>query len=360
MSVGGDFVLTHKTKIDIDMKRPFALLVNDLHIDKDNISEFNLNWSEALSVCKEHGIENMVIGGDLWTSRASQSLPVLIAVKMALLKAVSDGLFVTIANGNHCKVNQESVWGYSSIFSEYEDIDVVVEWTLMDMESGYFLLVIPYFPENGTFIERFEQIKATVNPRKVVLYIHEGIHGAISSMDLPNELPQDIFKDFHSVLVGHYHNRVKIKGTNIEYIGASRQHSFGEDEEKGYTILYDDATTEFVKNQANIRYKTIQLTYSQLDKISDGAKLLEKKRYKYRLRLLCSSDEIRLVDRKKLMEFGFDKIEFVTEKVTAATIKQTDIEEKFDKVGIQKEYLTFCEKNGIECKLGIEYLNKIN
>ena len=53
-----------------------------------------------------------------------------------------------------------------------------------------------------------------------ILYIHEGINGALST---PNEkeLPTNIFSDFDTVLVGHYHNRCIIKGTNIEYIGSS-------------------------------------------------------------------------------------------------------------------------------------------
>lgn len=45
----------------------------------------------------------------------------------------------------------------------------------------------------------------------------------------------------------------KIKGTVIEYIGSSRQHNFGEDEDKGYTLLYSDGSYEFIKNHVNIR-----------------------------------------------------------------------------------------------------------
>ena len=43
-----------------------------------------------------------------------------------------------------------------------------------------------------------------------ILYIHEGINGALVTPS-KKELPTKIFKDFDKVLVGHYHNRTKIK-----------------------------------------------------------------------------------------------------------------------------------------------------
>ena len=78
--------------------------------------------------------------------------------------------------------------------------------------------------------------------------------------------------------------------------------------------------------------------------------------YKYRLRLACKSDEIATIDRQKLSDMGFCKIEFVTEKIEAAEIGNTSIDEKFDKIGIQKEYVSFCDNKEIDSELGLKYL----
>ena len=83
------------------------LLINDIHLSKDNIPEFHKNWDEALRICKERGIDTIVIGGDLWQSRAGQTLNVLMAAREAILKAKQNGIYVIIELGNHYKVYPE-------------------------------------------------------------------------------------------------------------------------------------------------------------------------------------------------------------------------------------------------------------
>ena len=79
-------------------------------------------------------------------------------------------------------------------------------------------------PENGSATEKLNALIASEDDREdrhKVLYIHEGINGALST-PAEKELPTHIFKPFDKVLVGHYHDRCAIPGTNIEYIGSSR------------------------------------------------------------------------------------------------------------------------------------------
>ena len=37
-------------------KIPSALLLNDIHVSKDNIPEFQKNWDEALYICDQYGL----------------------------------------------------------------------------------------------------------------------------------------------------------------------------------------------------------------------------------------------------------------------------------------------------------------
>ena len=109
-------------------KVPCALLVNDIHVSKDNIPEFQKNWDEALAICKKHEIPEIIVGGDLWQSRASQTLSTLMAVRQAIIKATSAGIELTLAEGNHDLVDQESILGYSHLFSEYPGVHVVDDY----------------------------------------------------------------------------------------------------------------------------------------------------------------------------------------------------------------------------------------
>ena len=347
----------------MNTKNPIVLLLNDIHISKDNISEFQKNWDEAIDICQKRGIQEMIIGGDLWQSRSAQSLDVLMAVRQAIIKAANQGIYLTIAEGNHCKVDQESILGYSHIFSEYPKVSVVDDYTIIGLGENVDLFVMSYFPEDGSFTKRLQQIlNVDFNEkRKNILYIHEGINGGLATPS-EKELPASIFQPFDAVLVGHYHNRKKIPNTNIEYIGSSRQHNFGEDEEKGYTILFEDGSYEFVKNQVNTRYKVITLDAQDLQNkdIADIEKDADVP-YKLKACVNCSSAESKTIDKQKLIAAGFTKVEIVTETTETAEVANHALEHKFDKNGIKEEYITFCADKGISnVEMGLQYLDKIS
>ena len=228
-------------------KEALALLMSDLHINSDNIVEFNKNWKEALEICHQHKIKELIIGGDIFTARASQTLPVLLAVKNALLHATHENINVTIAYGNHDQPNSKSIESYCHLYDTIDGVYIIDTYERVNWDSDVQLCAISYFPENdgfkGVLDKAIDECEATrYGLENTILYIHEGVHGALGDFEIEKECPQEWFEGFKAVLCGHYHNRVKIKGTNIEYIGSSRQHSFGEDERKGYTILYSDGS----------------------------------------------------------------------------------------------------------------------
>lgn len=343
-------------------KKPCALLINDIHVSKDNIAEFHANWEEAISICKERAIQDIIVGGDLWLSRSSQTLNTLLAVRQALIKATHAGITVTLAEGNHDKVDQESLLGYSHVYSEYPHVYVVDDYTVLEYGDKLVLYVMSYFPEDGSFVSRLNDILDNDfdSYKYNVLYIHEGINGALATANA-KELPSKIFQDFNAVLVGHYHNRCKIKGSNIEYIGSSRQHNFGEDEAKGYTVLYTDGSYEFVENKVNLRYKVIELSPAQItNQLLEQFAELNSGNYKIKTRINCDTTEVSGIDKQLLLDAGVTKVEIVTERIEACDIKSHSLEQKFDKSGIKKEYVSFCNGKEISSEMGLKYLDKIN
>lgn len=342
-------------------KEPIGILVNDIHVDQDCIADFVKNWDELLGICRDRKIFDIFIGGDIFTSRSSQTLAVLLAVKRAFQKAYDRNISVTVAEGNHDKVNQEDIDGYCHLYDGYRsNVDVVdtvkvFTWDDCDVE----LVMISYFKENGSLIEKIKEAESKVkNLDNSILYLHAGIHGALGDFDIPGEAPQEWFGKFGKVLVGHYHNRTVIKGTNIEYIGSSRQSNFGEDEEKGYTILYDDGSTEFVKNMVNTRYRTLEFTYDELMKAMP-LKLDDVELYRTRCKVRMTDAQAKKFDEKQLLECGVTKIEKVTDSVEAVKVAARCIDEKYDKNGIKREYVNFCGIRNVDSSLGVEYLNKI-
>lgn len=345
---------------------PCVLLINDIHVSKDHIAEFELNWNEALSVCERMNIKQMAIGGDLFMSRSSQTLEVLLAVHDAFIEAERKGIKIFMVNGNHDKVSPEAIRGYCHVFDRHKNVSVGDEHiTIADDGNWSFALhLFAYFPENGSFTQRLERSKpllAEGKGRKNYLYLHEGINGGLAHSS-DNELPVHIFADFDRVFAGHYHNRNTIAGTNIEYTGSSRQHNFGEDEDKGYTVLYSDGSYEFIKNQANKRYRVIEVPAGKVNihLLYLLEELREDGRYRIKVKVTAKDSGVN-IDKEKLLKAGASKVEVITEDAGIINHTPSGLLEKYDGRRIKENYRDFCREKKIDdvCR-GLSYLSKID
>lgn len=344
---------------------PCLLLQNDIHISKDNIPAFKANWQEAIDICRKMDVKEIAIGGDLFFSRAAQTLDVLLAVHDALLTAAEHGIHVTIAEGNHDKVNQENERGYCHVFDQYSNVLVCDEYVSLPLgdDCRFVLHMMGYFPEDGSFCTRLDRLKEeALDPKRLnFLYIHEGINGALAQ---PNdkELPAKIFEDFDKVFVGHYHNRTIIDKTRIEYIGSSRQHNFGEDEEKGYTVIYTDGSHEFIKNQANTRYRVIDVAAERasLHLMDELREIDADGRYKVKVRVHAPQAAMKSVDKAALLDAGATKVELIADDEEMLEVAASSLFEKFDSHRIRETYEEFCREKQIDdVAIGLEYLSKI-
>lgn len=344
---------------------PCLLLLNDIHISKDNIPAFKANWQEAIDICRKMDVKEIAIGGDLFFSRAAQTLDVLLAVHDALLTAAEHGIHVTIAEGNHDKVNQENERGYCHVFDQHSNVLVCDEYVSLPLgdDCRFVLHMMGYFPEDGSFSTRLDRLKEeALDPKRLnFLYIHEGINGALAQ---PNdkELPAKIFEDFDRVFVGHYHNRTIIDKTRIEYIGSSRQHNFGEDEEKGYTVIYTDGSHEFIKNQANTRYRVIDVAAERagLHLMDELREIDADGRYKVKVRVHAPQAAMKSVDKAAMLDAGATKVELIADDEEMLEVAASSLFEKFDSHRIRETYEEFCREKQIDdVAIGLEYLSKI-
>lgn len=346
-------------------KKPVILMMNDLHIGKETIQDFRLNFEEAIQTCIKYDIKHLCIGGDMFQSRASQTLSVLLTVKELLNECTNNhGIQVTIIEGNHDKVDQEKNEGYCHLFDSIPGVCVADDYlTLMseDDQWNFVLHMIGYYPENGTFRDKLKNlIRTDLDPiKKNYLYIHEGINGALAQ-ESDKELPSNIFKDFDRVFVAHYHNRMKLSETNIEYIGSSRQHNFGEDEEKGYTVIFSDGSTQFIKNAVNVRFKNIEVPFDKLGvMLIDEIDELKHQGYKIKVKIHCTNEQVSSVNKQEIIAAGASKVEIMQEEVEETGVQQS-VFIKFDKSGIKTAYSEFCESKNIDdVETGIRYLSAI-
>lgn len=337
--------------------------MNDIHISKDNIPDFKANWSEALAICERLQIREIALGGDLFQSRVSQTLDVLLAVHDVLLQTTQAGISITLAEGNHDQVDQEALRGYCHLYDQHPAVTVVDDFLTLENPAWDFVLhMMSYFPENGSFTNRLNAlIRGSLSANKLnYLYIHQGINGALAT-PAEDELPAHIFEPFDKVFVGHYHNRAKIAGTQIEYIGSTRQFNFGEDTAKGYTVLYTDGTHEFIQNETNTRYHVLEVPASKvnvhlLDRIDEM-----KADPRCRVKVRVMGDSTDTLDKKRILEAGASKVELVCADAEVIETPDEGVLDKFDAGRIRHSYEEFCGKRSIEdVALGLSYLSKID
>ena len=160
----------------------------------------------------------------------------------------------------------------------------------------------------------------------------------------------------------YYHNRTIIDKTRIEYIGSSRQHNFGEDEEKGYTVIYTDGSHKFIKNQANTRYRVIDVAAERagLHLMDELREIDADGRYKVKVRVHAPQAAMKSVDKAALLDAGATKVELIADDEEMLEVAASSLFEKFDSHRIRETYEEFCREKQIDdVAIGLEYLSKI-
>lgn len=134
--------------------------------------------------------------------------------------------------GNHDKFIEDGESSYLELFVHlcphlYRDIEYV------ETEGKYDYVFFPYF-EGEHFEKAIGRLDYSKFDKPTILFAHY----------MYEQIPQDIKKKFVKVFLGHNHDRSEFP--NGIYIGSCFPQNFSEDNNKGFTILYDDLTTELI------------------------------------------------------------------------------------------------------------------
>lgn len=232
------------------MKSPLVIWITDTHLD-DNTIEINKHiYSQVLQLCIDHSIPAIIHGGDVFTSRKGQSEQILTTFTKILSSFSEYGVKFFVIPGNHDKQILTSSESFLNPFSGWNAFHLYREYDYADHpEVGLRFHFLPYFDEGLTYQSYLEQ--AVKNIRfdfKNILFTHVAISGVKNNDGsvVTNDLSAGLFKHFSLVLVGHYHNRQLISN-NILYTGSAYQANFGEDENKGCTIIFDDGSIKHIQ-----------------------------------------------------------------------------------------------------------------
>lgn len=330
------------------MKQPIAAWITDTHLSENTVEINKSVFSQVFSLCKQLQINTILHGGDVFTSRKGQPEIVLNTFKEIIDDASKQQLKILAIPGNHDRTQGDSEESFLDAFDGHDAFSVFA--TGGEIKVGnicfYFL---PYF--DLTYQSKLQAIQPSNSVSDFcILLTHTAIDGVRGNngIEVQGELSPKLFDKFDLVLVGHYHDRQFLgKDKLIVYTGSAYQATFGEDINKGCTVIYDDGTIEFIELDFP-QYITIEILIDQ-DLDRDFIRKVKDKssEAKIRLRLKGEIGEDKKGLISELQSLGV-KIESEKQSFTPIDTNQSQV--AFDSNDILQLYDQWSEDRKIENK----------
>jgi exonuclease SbcD len=336
------------------MKEAIAILSTDKHITPRNLSEMYDLFKQEIILAKELNVSNIIWLGDIFNSRESQRQEVLTFLSNILIDYKNAGLEIYCIPGNHDKTDYNSYDSFLDCFILAPHFHLLKEANSFTL-GGVKFDSVPFFNEEK-WLEEFNKI-----PKKEagqILLSHIAVDGSVNndgSKVSSEKIKPSMFSHYKSVFLGHYHNAQQVS-KNIFHLPSTRQNNFGEDNEKGFTILYNDFSTEFIKSKF-IEFEKfhIDLDNSSVEEAMELAKTIEKENVRITFEFSGSDDKLRALDKKFFINLGVS----VTTKNKDVEVEDVEYAEEVKKMtddDIIEHFKRFCEKNNYPFDEGIKYL----
>lgn len=342
------------------MKKPLAILSTDWHLKTSNIDLIKKLVKDQCALAIDKGAKYLFILGDIFDSRLSQRLDVLRAFNEILDIIHSAKLIAVMIPGNHDKTLYNSRDSFLDPFRNhpclmYIDLYGAVPFPELTVHF------LPFF-ENEIWLSEFTELMEFNGglTGTHILCSHIAVQGSINNdgSKVESTIKSSMFKGFHKVFLGHYHNQQKI-GENIYHIPSICQNNFGEDDQKGYTVLYSDSSHELVKAQFP-EYKKIQidLDIQPMKEIESLAKEYFNSTDNIRFEFSGDESKIKALKKDFFTNNGIDVKTKIKEIEDNIEFSATEEVTQFDKSSIVDEFKKFCDENDLDYGRGINYLNK--
>ena len=238
-------------------KNVLGILFTDLHLDDVNKDVCEKFMHELRKGIEEQYPRFVAFLGDFFDQRQGLTEPVLNSAKnfFKKLKESCANIPIFVIPGNHDKFVESDIPNYLQVYSQYFELFSEVNLAFYNNREFFFF---PYF-EGKIFEEQINKLEENLIRCK-----KEGRENVLCAHYMYEQLPEKITKYCDKIFLGHNHEKENFpKG---EYIGSCIQRNFEEDNQKGYTLLYDDLSTEqiifedreFVSFNFNLSVKTEQ------------------------------------------------------------------------------------------------------
>ncbi len=343
------------------MKKPITLISNDWHLKRENIDLIKNLVTQKCGLAKKLGLTSVFCLGDIFDSRKSQPQDVLTAFT-DILDIFQDNKIKLIAiPGNHDKSVYSSSSSYLDPYFYHPAFELYSEFDYIDIQEDLRIHVAPFFVEE---VWQDKSVFDLLEGGKNVLFTHVGTTGSRNNdgSTVENCFNNKTFKGFDRVFSGHYHDTQEIYNGLFIHTPSLFQSNFGENDNKGFTILYDDLSYEI--HVADFpRFIKVKI---DLDKIENKELARLTKDYtnndnNVRFEFIGSENKLKSLKKDMFVDAGIEVKTVIKEVVESVELAETNEVVSFDKTGIVEEFKLFCEDNSYSVEEGLIYLKtKLN
>jgi len=336
----------------VPVKKPLLLVSNDWHLDNNNIDQVLTLVEKQILIAKELGVPIVVLG-DVFDNRGTQRLSTLLAIHKIINLLEKNGVVMILIAGNHDKPvykNEESWLNLYDFNSDYFRIVTdLFETTIGDVKISF----LPFFEEEITLEKLFSAEGGDI------LFAHLELNGStihgVESEGKPIS-SEDLTK-WNKVFLGHYHDKHDVRYW-IHHLPSLYQRNFAENEDKGYTLIYDDLSFEHIQSEFKL-FKTfkIDLNSDGPEVLKDVLKQAKNNDSNLRIEVLGTEEKVKAFKKDKFIEAGFDvKTKYKEIEFTDETTEDGAVLNKED---IQEAFTEWCEREGYNVEFGKKYLDKV-
>lgn len=344
-------------------KKVIAIIITDPHLHENNINEVTDIFIQLKKLGEEHRCNSYFLLGDVFDSRISQREEVLTAFSNILNNFENDTIYCI--PGNHDKTDYKSNDSFITPYKHFPGFELFDKGTVFNFKGYFNALMIPFFDEK-VWIEDFNysSIEALNNIKiPKILFSHISITGSVNNNGekVENGITASLFKDFNKVFLGHYHNQQQV-GKNIFHLPSPQQKDFGEDSEKGFTLLYEDLSHEFVKSSFKEFEKIkIDLNDISLDELKDFIKEVDTEK-NVRFELWGDKGSLKSFDKTIFVNSGIDvkmKSKALEEFLLPENEGFTTVTEIHSSESLIEEFKEFCDVKQYDFEEGQEILKQV-
>lgn len=329
-------------------KRPLILIITDTHLSNKNVEQVIDIFRQAIAQAQKLGLKVIYHAGDIFDSRKHQTLATLSAFALILQMFEDAGMILRAIPGNHDKPDYFSPNSYLDVYQKYSSLELVREYNRFP-HGDVMVHMIPFFDEKESYPFYLKKAEISKAMNLNILITHVAVDGVKNNdgSEIEETLSTSKFKNFDKVIVGHYHNKQEVG--NVVYCGSAYQKDFGEDEDKGVTVMYEDGSLEQIKLDFP-RFETVKIDLNVVtpQELEKALKTHGGSEDNIRFKFSGTKEKLAALDRSKYAKAGIDvKTEQDDPEIDLDYAELAEFS-GFDKGKILDEWDEFSEKHKIE------------